>query len=122
MYYQSCDRQNRDIQNGNQKLYIVSHYWRKYADDPGDQLINDEDVVRPENHLWADHTESKKWRSRVDRKSNIYSTTYGLCNNCYTSGPIHQWTYQHGMHQWMRMRIIQGRATLQLHLQLLGNC
>jgi hypothetical protein len=88
MYYQSCDKQNRDIQNGNRKLYIVAHYCRKYPDDPGDQLMNNKDMVRPKDHLWVDPTESKKWRSSVDRKSNIYSTTYGLCNNCYTSGPI----------------------------------
>jgi hypothetical protein len=88
LYYQSCDKQNRDIRNGNWKLYIIAHYCRKYPDDPGDQLINDEDVVQPENHLWADHTESKKWRSSIDRKGNTCSTTYGLCNNCYISGPI----------------------------------
>jgi hypothetical protein len=45
LYYQSCDKQNHDRRNGNRKLYIAEHYCRKYPDDPGDQPINDDDVV-----------------------------------------------------------------------------
>jgi hypothetical protein len=59
----------------------------KYPDDPGDQPINDDDVVLPANHLWANHEESQTWRKTITRKSNTYCTTYGLCCNCYTSGP-----------------------------------
>jgi hypothetical protein len=88
LYYQSCDKQNHDRRNGNRKLYIVEHYCRKYPDDPGDQPLNDDDVVRPTNHLWANHEESQTWRNAITRKSITHSTTYGLCCNCYTSGPI----------------------------------
>jgi hypothetical protein len=45
LYYQSCDKQNHDRRNPNWKLYIVESYCRKYPDDPGDQPINDDDVV-----------------------------------------------------------------------------
>jgi hypothetical protein len=67
---------------------MVKHYCRKYPDDPGDQPINDDDVVRPANHLWENHEETQTWRSAKNRKSITHSTTYGLCCNCYTSGPI----------------------------------
>jgi hypothetical protein len=86
LYYQSCDKQNHDRINGNRKLYIVKRYCRKYPDDPGGQPINDDDVVRPANHLWANHEESQIWRNTITRKSNTHSTAYGLCCNCYTSG------------------------------------
>jgi hypothetical protein len=35
----------------------------------------------------GNHAESQTWRKTKDRKSNTHSTTYGLCCNCYTSGP-----------------------------------
>jgi hypothetical protein len=87
LYYQSCGKQNHDRRNGNRKLYIVENYCRKYPDDPGDHPINGDDVVRPKNHLWANHAESQTWGKAKDRKSNTHSTTYRLCCNCYTSGP-----------------------------------
>jgi hypothetical protein len=37
--------------------------------------------------MWANHEESQTWRKAITRKSNTHSTTYGLCYNCYTSGP-----------------------------------
>jgi hypothetical protein len=87
LHYQSCDKQNHDRRNCNWKLYIVESYCRKYLDDPGDQTINDDDVVRSENYLWANHEESQTWRKAKDRKSNTHSIPYGLCCNYYTSGP-----------------------------------
>ena len=87
LYDKACDKKNHDRRNGNRKLHIVERYCRKYPDDPGDQPINDDDVVRPANHLWANHEESQTWRKAITRKRNTDCTTYGLCCNCYTSGP-----------------------------------
>jgi hypothetical protein len=69
-----------DSRNPNRMQYIVKDYCKKYPNDPGDQDINERDVVRPRNHLWADQEEISSWRKFIDRKSNIYIPTYGLCS------------------------------------------
>jgi hypothetical protein len=72
------------MNNPNPMRYIVRDYCRKYPDDPGDEDIHDEDVVRPPNHKWATREEMRT----VKFKSIVGFNTYGTCGVCWSSGPV----------------------------------
>jgi hypothetical protein len=79
LYYQSCEKQEKDSRNPNGMRYIVKDYCKKYPTRMRDQDINESNVVQPRNHLWADQEEISSWRTGIGRKSNTYLPTYGLC-------------------------------------------
>ena len=70
-------------------MYIVTDYCEKYPDDPGNETIHPEDVVRPRNHKWANIEEQRKWMSD-NSVSKAKVPTYGTCGNCWASGPNYQ--------------------------------
>jgi hypothetical protein len=66
--------------------YNVQDYCRKYPDDPGNQIINDGDVVRPRDLKWAGRNEQHEW-VRDNHLSTHGVLTYGTCAHCWSSGP-----------------------------------
>jgi hypothetical protein len=53
-----------NLLNMNPERYIIEGYCLKYPTDPGDQNINEEDVVRgPQNHKCSDYEESRNGNS-----------------------------------------------------------
>jgi hypothetical protein len=68
--------------------YNVQDYCKKYPDDPGDQ-INDQDVVRPQNLKWADQNEQQEW-VRDKHLSTHGVPAYGTCAVCWSSGPSYE--------------------------------
>jgi hypothetical protein len=65
--------------------YNVQDYCRKYPDDPGNQIINDGDVVRPRDLKWAGRNEQHEW-VRDNHLSTLGVSTYGTCAHCWSSG------------------------------------
>jgi hypothetical protein len=57
-----------------------------YTEDQKGQNIQDEDVVRPNNHIWARNGLSKthEWK----KKSSGRCPTYGTCSLCWKAGPV----------------------------------
>jgi hypothetical protein len=76
--------------NTNPRGCIVRDYCSKYpTTDPGDQDINEENVVRPQKHKWADKEDiTRSWRLDANRKSSAVFLTYRTCGTCWTSGPV----------------------------------
>jgi hypothetical protein len=66
--------------------YNVQDYCRKYPDDPGNQIINDGDVVRPHDLKWTGRNEQHEW-VRDNHLSTHGVPTYGTCAHCWSSGP-----------------------------------
>ncbi len=66
--------------------YNVQDYCRKYPDIPGNQIINDGDVVRPRDLKWAGQNEQHEW-VRDNHLSTHGVLTYGTCAHCWSSGP-----------------------------------
>jgi hypothetical protein len=66
--------------------YNVQDYCRKYPDDPGNQIINDGDVVRPRDFKWAGRNEQHEcvWDNHL---STHGVPTYGTCAHSWSSGP-----------------------------------
>jgi hypothetical protein len=56
-----------------------------YTEDQQGQNIQDEDVMRPDNHRWARNCsgETHKWK----KKSSGRCPTYGTCSLCWKAGP-----------------------------------
>jgi hypothetical protein len=64
----------------------VQDYCRKYPDDPGNQIINDGDVVRPRDLKWAGQNEQHEWV--WDNHLSTHGVqAYGTCAHCWSSGP-----------------------------------
>jgi hypothetical protein len=71
-----------NLLNMNPERYVIEGYCLKYPTDPGDQNINEEDVVRgPQNHKCSDYEESKEWKFI----STTGLPTYGTCEFCWAS-------------------------------------
>jgi hypothetical protein len=66
--------------------YNVQDYCRKYPDDPGNQIINNGDVVRPRDLKWAGRNEQHEW-VRDNHLSTHGVPAYGTCAHCWSSGP-----------------------------------
>jgi hypothetical protein len=62
-------------------MYIV----REYKDEMAGKVIPDEMVVRAENGRWFTSEEVQDFKT----KSTARCPTYGVCENCYGSGPVH---------------------------------
>jgi hypothetical protein len=57
--------------------YNVQDYCRKYPDDPGNQIINDGNVVRPGDLKWAGRNEQHEWVRDNDNKHGSSTTDQG---------------------------------------------
>jgi hypothetical protein len=80
--------ENHNFKNTNPMRYTVEGCCLKYPNDPGDQNIKDEDVVRPVNLKWTDQG-NPKWRQDANRKSVVGLLTSGTCHLCTASGPAY---------------------------------
>jgi hypothetical protein len=66
--------------------YNVQDYCRRYPDDPGNQIINNGDVVRPRDLKWACRNEKHEWLG--DNHLSTHGVpTYGTCAHCWSIGP-----------------------------------
>jgi hypothetical protein len=82
-----CKSNEMNLLNTNPERFIVEGYCLKYPTDPGDQNIKEEDmVVRPQNHKWADYEESMEWKFI----STTGLPTYETCEFCCASGPAYK--------------------------------
>jgi hypothetical protein len=89
---QNDSTERSDLDNFERKptRYIIKDYCKKYPNNPGDQNIHDDDVVRPLNKKWSDSTESERCRPQLKRKSCVGLRTYGNCGSCWASGPAYK--------------------------------